>query len=129
MKNLFMIFGLLSSTSAFAVFFPVIAKNCNSKPAQVLNGERIFIDDSQQILGFGFSDQNCRLVDFTSYVIVSSSNADENIQAACAIGRKSTCTTDIGAYKGPNFQTAIIGPHSLHLQNVEGDCTDLSFQF
>jgi hypothetical protein len=122
--------SLFLTSSAFAEFHPVKAKFCDQKPVALENGERVFIDVSQGVIGVGAIRQNCGVYDFKMAAIVDQSPDHTKLAVVSSVGRRSTCAgNDILPYAGPEFKGAIVTQDSLELTDVVGQCSSILFKF
>ena len=113
-------------------FKDVKAKFCGSVPIPVRSGERVYLGTDEGIIGVGYTENNCRVVDFQQVALVQSSSDSEQFEVNKPIGRRSTCGANpnsLQAYAGPDYRTASIKPNSLVLDGVSGECSSVTFIF
>ena len=127
------IVSTLLSLTANADFLNVKSKLCDQKEVIVKNGDRIFIDLNQGLIGIGFtSDQNCRVVDFKSATIIEKSDDQTKLAIVSSVGRRSSCQNGVLPYAGLEFKNAILTADTLAIENIDhqaGECSEIIFKF
>ena len=130
MKTLITVLALLATVPAFADFRPLLAKQCDDVQVPIQFSERVFIDLNQNILGFGTTEDTCRVVDFKSFVVTSQSAGQLELTPVKSIGRRSSCSgTDLLPYQGYEFASARVNDHSIELFEVAKLCKHLVLSF
>ena len=116
-----------------ANFLNVKSKFCDQKETTVKNGERIFIDLDQGIIGIGFTtDQNCKVVDFKSATVTEFDDKQTKLAVVTSVGRKSSCQDGVLPYAGLEFKNAIFTADTLAIENIDhkaGECSEIVFKF
>jgi hypothetical protein len=118
---------ILSFHASFALanFYLLKEKRCDGKVVSLKKAERVFIDTSRQIIGFGHTEGDCRVVDFKQVTFFQTDMASTH----SSIGRRSSCTTEMLPYAGVEFEMVSIFPGSIELQGVTGQCQIVSLKF
>jgi hypothetical protein len=129
-KYLFTLLLVAICAPSFAEFKLVKSKYCNNSVVPLQSEERIYINTQKSIIGFGHTQESCRLVDFKSFVITSFSNEVTEINSSSDVGRRSSCFDGVTKYQGPSFSTAQIKANEVTLFADEiQDCQTLTFVF
>ena len=129
MKTLITLALSLFTTASFANFFSVEKKFCDGSEVSLLKEERVYLDVDRGVVGHGHTtEDDCRVVDFQSVILVSDIDGRIEMATVSPIARRSSCSSDKEAYQGIDFFSSTIIGDTLSLYSIDGDCRETALK-